>query len=105
VAKRGGLRGVCVDSSGNDSTGAHVAEVVSGSPAEDAGIEVGDVITKVDDTDVADGQELVAAIREHSSGDEVTITYERDGQSHTATVTLGGTSSDSGTRSSSSATN
>jgi len=87
---RGVLLGVSVETVSGDTGGAQVSQVVSGSPAEDAGIEPGDVITKVDDIEITDAQELVATIREHSSGDEVTITYERDGESQTAQVTLGG---------------
>ena len=73
--------------SGTD--GARVVEVVPGSPADDAGLEVGDVITAVDGSTVADGSELAAAIQDHGPGDTVTITYGRDGSSSTATVTLG----------------
>jgi len=95
VPSRGVLLGVAVESASGGTSGARVAEVVEGSPAQDAGLEVGDVITKVDDTDVTDAQELVAAIRAHESGDDITITYERDGESRTADVTLGGDSSGS----------
>ncbi|HEY8217236.1 MAG TPA: PDZ domain-containing protein [Acidimicrobiia bacterium] len=87
------LLGVAVQSSDGDSGGARVAQVVPGSPAQSAGLEQSDVITKVDDTTVSDAQDLVTAIRAHESGDTVTITYERGGQSHTADVTLGGRSS------------
>jgi membrane-associated protease RseP (regulator of RpoE activity) len=82
------LLGVVVRPAGDGTAGARVVEVAPGSPADDAGLEAGDVITKVDDTDVADAAALAAAIQTHSSGDEVTITYDRDGTSATATVTL-----------------
>jgi membrane-associated protease RseP (regulator of RpoE activity) len=95
VPSRGVLLGVAVESASGGTSGARVAEVVGGSPAQDAGLEVGDVITKVDDTDVTDAQELVAAIHAHESGDDITITYERDGESQTADVTLGSDSSGS----------
>jgi membrane-associated protease RseP (regulator of RpoE activity) len=68
--------------------GARVIEVVSGSPADDAGLEVGDVITAVDDTTVADAAALATAIQDYNAGDEVTITYDRDGASATAEVSL-----------------
>jgi putative serine protease PepD len=68
--------------------GARVVQVVSGSPADDAGLEVGDVITAVDGTSVADGAALATAIQGHSPGDEVTITYDRKGTSATAKVVL-----------------
>lgn len=72
--------------SGTD--GARVIQVVSGSPADDAGLEGGDVITAVDGTTVADAAALATAIQDHNAGDEVTITYDRDGTSATAKVAL-----------------
>ena len=100
VPDRGVLLGVSVESIGGDTGGARVTQVVAGSPAQSGGLQAGDVITKVDDTQVSDAQELVAAIRSHGSGDQVTITYERAGQTKTVHVTLGGTGS--GSKSSSS---
>jgi membrane-associated protease RseP (regulator of RpoE activity) len=101
VPDRGILLGVSVESVNGSTNGARVSQVVAGSPAEDAGLQAGDVITKVDDTAVTDAQELVAAIRGHSSGDEVTITYERNGQTKTVKVTLGAEASGSTSSSSS----
>ena len=70
-------------------TGAVVAGVTSGSPADHAGLRKGDVITKVGGRQVGDSGALVAFIRGKSGGDKVTVTYTRGGSSHTATVTLG----------------
>jgi len=72
----------------NSTEGARVVEVVPGSPADDAGLQVGDVITAVDGTDVTDGAALAAAIQGYRAGDEVKITYDRDGTSATATAEL-----------------
>jgi membrane-associated protease RseP (regulator of RpoE activity) len=72
----------------NGTDGARVVEVVPGSPADDAGLEVGDVITAIDGTEVTDGAELADAIQGGSAGDEVEITYERDGSSATTTAEL-----------------
>jgi putative serine protease PepD len=69
--------------------GAVVGQVDEGQPAADAGLEQGDVITKVDDTDITSGSDLTSAIRSHQPGDKVTITYTRDGDEKTAEVTLG----------------
>ncbi len=69
--------------------GAQVGDVEAGGPADDAGLEKGDVITKVDD-DLIDGSEsLIATIRGHRPGEEVTLTYVRDGRTATAKATLG----------------
>jgi putative serine protease PepD len=63
--------------------------VEEGQPAADAGLEEGDVITKVDDRDITDATALTSAIRSHQPGDQVTITYTRDGEEQTTEVTLG----------------
>lgn len=68
--------------------GATLASVENGSPAAKAGLEAGDVITAVDDTDVSSPLDLVRAIRAHEAGDSVTITYTRDGASADAKVTF-----------------
>ena len=70
------------------TSGAVVAGVESNSPAAKAGLKKGDVITKVDGNDVSDSGSLVAYIRGKKDGDQVTVTYTRNGSSHTATVTL-----------------
>ncbi len=68
--------------------GALVREVTAGSAAEQAGLEAGDVITKVDDLRITGADSLVATIRSYRPGDSVTVTYLRDGDSATATVEL-----------------
>jgi putative serine protease PepD len=69
--------------------GALVGGVEQGQPAADAGLQEGDVITRLDDTDVSDAAGLTAAIRAQSPGDEVTVTFTRDGDEQTVEVTLG----------------
>jgi len=69
--------------------GAVVATVDANGAAKGAGIAEGDLITKVDDTVITDGSSLVATIRGHRPGDHVTLTYIRNGQTHTVKVTLG----------------
>jgi putative serine protease PepD len=78
------------DASSEDGllTGAGVQEVSGGSAAEEVGLRNGDVITKVDDQVITDSQSLVATIRGHRPGDEVTLTVVRDGETQTLTVTL-----------------
>ena len=68
--------------------GAQVQEVTSGSTADDAGLENGDVITKLDDTLITGADSLVATIRSYRPGDEVTVTYRRDGDEEHATMVL-----------------
>ena len=62
--------------------------VVPGGPADQAGIQPGDVITAVDGVPVDDAEQLIVAIRTHSPGDTVTLTIQRDGQTSDVKVTL-----------------
>ena len=75
------------DASGANK-GARVVSVVGGGPADKAGIIAGDVITKVDSKAIDNVDALVAATRLHKVGDVVTLTYTRNGQSTTVSVTL-----------------
>jgi S1-C subfamily serine protease len=68
--------------------GALVQEVVPGSPAADAGLQPEDVITELDGEEIDSFAGLRTRILLHQPGDEVTITFERDGQSQEANVTL-----------------
>ena len=77
--------------SAKDSTnpaGAALDSVVSGGPAEKAGLKAGDVITKVNDTNIGNASELTAAITKLTAGDVVTITYVRNNQTSTCQVGL-----------------
>jgi putative serine protease PepD len=69
-------------------TGPLVQSVLSGAPAEQAGIRPGDMITAVDGTTVKSVDELIIAIREHKIGQTVTLTFYRNGQKQTVRVTL-----------------
>jgi hypothetical protein len=72
-----------------DPAGAELVRVVAESPAADAGLERGDVVTAVDGDTIADADALSSAIGGHDAGDEVEISYSRDGRERTITVTLG----------------
>ena len=73
--------------------GVIITGVLQNGPAALAGVRPGDVVTAVDGTNVATAAALVSAIQKHSSGDQVSVTYTRDGKSSTAKVTLGSRSS------------
>jgi putative serine protease PepD len=69
--------------------GAIVAQVVPGSPADDAGLKRGDVITKFGDEDVSSAEDLVSAVRAKHPGDKVEVTFKRGEDEHKVTLTLG----------------
>ena len=68
--------------------GAQIEDVTSGSIADSAGLKNGDVITKIDDTTITGGDSLVATVRSYRPGDEVTVTYLRDGDTGTTKLKL-----------------
>ncbi len=69
--------------------GAYVQKVVSGSPADKAGIQKGDIISKIDGVRIQEGkEELAKIISEKKVGDAVTITILRDDRSIDIKVTL-----------------
>ncbi|MCC9707977.1 trypsin-like peptidase domain-containing protein [Streptomyces sp. MNU76] len=69
--------------------------ITAGGPADKAGLKPGDVITKLDDHVIDSGPTLIGEIWTHLPGDKVTLTYTRDGKTHTADVTLGEREGDS----------
>ncbi|MDN4476864.1 trypsin-like peptidase domain-containing protein [Demequina sp. SYSU T00192] len=69
--------------------GAEVQYVYAGTPAADAGLAAGDVVTDVDGTAVASGSELAALLDTYEPGDSVTIGWtDAAGAAQAATVTL-----------------
>ena len=72
-----------------ETTGAWITNVVKGSPADKAGLRVGDLITAVNDDKVDEKTSLSDLIGQHKPGDEVEIHYKRGRQDRTVTVTLG----------------
>ncbi len=78
--------GVSIDST---AANALLAGVQDNTPAASAGLKKGDVITTLNGTTIASGDDLSRAIDAHKPGDKVTVTYKRGGSEHTVTVTLG----------------
>ncbi len=69
--------------------GAEISEVLSGAPAERAGLQEGDVVTAIDGTLIDDQIALIVAIRSHRPGDTVELTVSRGDDELTIEVTLG----------------
>jgi len=72
----------------NEAGGAVISQVSPDSPAEHAGLKVGDVITAVDGQKVADSSSLQVAIADKRPGDKASIGVMRDGKPMTITVSL-----------------
>jgi S1-C subfamily serine protease len=75
--------------------GALVQEVVVGSPAEDAGVAIGDIITSVDGTPIDANHRLADLVSQYQPGDRVKLTVWRAGDVKGVTVTLGENPQDS----------
>ncbi|MFD6678089.1 trypsin-like peptidase domain-containing protein [Micromonospora parva] len=72
--------------------GALVASVTPGSPAEKAGLQRGDVVTRFGDKPVNDSDDLVGAVQAGKVGDRVEVQFKRNGAEKSVTVTLAETS-------------
>ena len=53
-----------------------------------AGLQAGDIVTKIDNTDVTSASDLTSAIGNYKPGDKVTLTIFRSGETKTVEVTL-----------------
>ena len=69
-------------------SGAIFAEVVSGGPADDAGLRSGDVIIALGSTEISDSGDLIAALRDYRPGDDVTLTVVRGGKGNEERVAV-----------------
>jgi serine protease Do len=69
-------------------SGVTVSNVVAGSPADQAGLKVGDTITAVDGKEVKSGDELVADIASRKPGTKAKLTFVRNGKKDETTVTI-----------------
>ncbi len=69
--------------------GAYIAEVVEGSPADTAGLQAEDIITKFDGQKLSDENDLARAISKKKVGDTVTLTVWREEKESEIKVTLG----------------
>ena len=72
-----------------NQTGAVVVQTQEKSPADKAGLKMGDIIVKLEDYDIDSVARLKYYLYKYSPGDKVKITYIRDGKTKTDTLTLG----------------
>ena len=83
-----GFLGVQLGERTDGGRGAIVTDVVPDSPADEIGIEVGDIVVEVDGELIYGSGGLIGAIRDNAPGDEVTVVIERDGEQMEFDVTL-----------------
>lgn len=74
---------------GSTTTGAYVADVISGGAAQAGGLQKGDVITEFNGIPVTNSVDLTAQVRALAAGSQAKVTYLRGGKQNTAEVTLG----------------
>jgi putative serine protease PepD len=68
--------------------GALITEVVSGAPAEKAGLKKGDIVTGIDGQEMSTMEAVSGYLAQHRPGDKVKLTYFRDKESHEVEVEL-----------------
>lgn len=71
-----------------DNIGVYILSVNEGSAAEKAGLQAGDRIVTINDTEVMETADLTAVLSTLNVGDQVKLTISRSGKIGTATVTL-----------------
>lgn len=71
------------------SQGVVIAKVTNGSPADDAGLATGDVITAVDGQTVQTAKDVQRIVKEHKPGDSIKMAVSRNGRSNTITIAVG----------------
>jgi putative serine protease PepD len=70
-----------------------IAKLTPGGAAEKAGLKVGDVIVKIDNTAIDSSSTLIDSLLAKSPGDKVTVHFYRGTKQMTVDVTLGELSS------------
>ena len=87
-----GFLGVTIEGANAEASGvggAVISGVLDGTPAADAGLQAGDVITGIDGEPVDSGDGLTAGLHGFQPGDEVTVDWtDASGTPRSATVTL-----------------
>ncbi|MFH8486155.1 S1C family serine protease [Streptomyces longisporoflavus] len=84
-----GITGRTVLGNNYKPAGVAVVEAQEGGAAAKAGIEAGDIITRLGDTRISTITSLSEALAGEKPGDKAQVTYTRDGSEKTADLTLG----------------
>ena len=70
------------------NTGLYVVEATNNGPAQKAGIQSGDVIVKVENTEITTYKSFLTELYSHKPGDTIEVTINRSGTEKTVQVTL-----------------
>jgi hypothetical protein len=71
-----------------EDAGVMVSSVEPGSPADKAGLEVGDIVSRLDGKDVKSSWDVRARVRDFEEGQQVPLEVWRDGKVQTLTVAI-----------------
>jgi putative serine protease PepD len=75
--------------SSNLAGGVQIADVTAGGPADEAGLQPGDVVTAIDGRRVGDFSDVSSAVNQKAPGDRLSLTIRRGGSEHSVDVRLG----------------
>ena len=90
-----GFLGITGDTLDGADAGVSIVTIIAGGPAEKAGLQVGDVILMIGAVSTDSFETLRGVIMEMREGDEVEVTYRRDGASKKMKIKLGARPADS----------
>ena len=88
ASRQQGFLGISLGSRTDGGSGAVIGEVTEGSPAETAGVKVGDIVLEINGQPITGDTSLVAIIRDSAPGEQIELVVERDGSRRTLTATL-----------------
>jgi putative serine protease PepD len=69
-------------------SGAAITSVTTGGPADDAGLQAGDIVTDIDGQRMGDAEDLSTYVNTKAPGDKITMTVQRNGHSEKIDVLL-----------------
>ncbi len=84
-----GFLGVQIDATVTGRAGSVITTITPGSAAQQAGMQLGDLVVAVDGDPIGDFTDLAAVIRDYAAGDVIEMEIERDGETLILVVELG----------------
>lgn len=78
--------GIMIETKPNE--GVKITDIVPGTPAQKAGLQAGDVVTKIDDTAMTEVRQMIAFVQSRGVGNEVKVEFNRAGKPEKLTLKL-----------------